>query len=277
MTAAAELTLTTAGAGEPRKAGSAACTRRITARMLTARCMSISCTVNSPNGLSENAAALLTRTSSRPTRASTSSTILWGAVASARSAGTANAAPPAAAISATTESSLSSPRPTTATVRPRSARSRAVAAPIPEPPPVTIATRRFKAVRQYYDRPMRVLVVGAGLMGAQIGCEYALGGHEVTALARNPESAEERVEAALETVRGRGLASSKQAAGARGRIVVASGAGLDGWDLVVESVPEDAELKAALLRPAAQASPEAVIASNTSSLSIAHLGEAIGA
>jgi 3-hydroxybutyryl-CoA dehydrogenase len=124
---------------------------------------------------------------------------------------------------------------------------------------------------------MRVLVVGAGLMGAQIGCEYALGGHEVTALARNPGSAEERVEAALETVRGRGLASSKQAAGARSRIVVTPSAGLDGWDLVVESVPEDAELKAALLRPAAQASSEAVIASNTSSLSITHLGEAIGA
>lgn len=124
---------------------------------------------------------------------------------------------------------------------------------------------------------MRVLVVGAGLMGAQIGCEYALGGHEVTALARNPGSAEDRVEAALETVRGHGLASSKRAAGARRRIVVAPSAGLDGWDLVVESVPEDAELKAALLRPAAQASPEAIIASNTSSLSITHLGEAIGA
>ena len=142
---------------------------------------------------------------------------------------------------------------------------------------MTIATRWLKAVRQYYDRPMRVLVVGAGLMGAQIGCEYALGGHEVTALARNPESAEDRVETALETVRGHGLASSEHAAAARSRIVVAPSAGLDGWDLVVESVTEDAELKAALLRPAVQASPGAVIASNTSSLSITRLGEAIGA
>jgi 3-hydroxybutyryl-CoA dehydrogenase len=142
---------------------------------------------------------------------------------------------------------------------------------------VPIATRWSKAVRQYYDRPMRVLVVGAGLMGAQIGCEYALGGHEVTALARKQGPASERVEAAFETAREFGLVSQEQSAGARSRVVVAPNARFEGWDLVVESVPEDAELKAALLRPAAQASPDAIIASNTSSLSITELGGAIGA
>lgn len=124
---------------------------------------------------------------------------------------------------------------------------------------------------------MRVLVVGAGLMGAQIGCEYALGGHDVTAVARHPEAAEQRVEAALARVRELGLAQPAQADEARARIGVASSAELEGWDLVVESVPEDAELKASLLRPVAEASPDAVVATNTSSLSITELGDAIGA
>src|SRR5207245_2476097 len=51
----------------------------------------------------------------------------------------------------------------------------------------------------------------------------------------------------------------------------------DRWDLVVESVPEDFELKAAKLRPLADASPDAIVATNTSSLSITRLGETIGA
>ena len=67
---------------------------------------SASTTTTSAGGLSEKAAALLTRTSSRPVRASTSSTILWGAVASARSAGTAKAAPSAAAISGSRTATL---------------------------------------------------------------------------------------------------------------------------------------------------------------------------
>src|SRR5918992_1203463 len=88
---------------------------------------------------------------------------------------------------------------------------------------------------------MRVLVVGAGLMGAQIGCEYALGGHDVTLFARRAESVRLRVESAF------------------------------------ESLPEQLELKASLLRDAAARSPDAVLASNTSSLSITALGEAAGA
>jgi 3-hydroxybutyryl-CoA dehydrogenase len=48
-------------------------------------------------------------------------------------------------------------------------------------------------------------------------------------------------------------------------------------DLVVESVPEDLELKADLLSRAAEAAPKAILASNTSSLSIGTLGDAVGA
>ena len=43
---------------------------------------------------------------------------------------------------------------------------------------------------------MNVLVVGAGLMGAQIGVEYALGGHDVALYARDASAVAERVQRA---------------------------------------------------------------------------------
>src|SRR5919204_6646901 len=124
---------------------------------------------------------------------------------------------------------------------------------------------------------MRVRVVGAGLMGAQIGCEYALGGHDVTLTARHPDRVEERVDNALATAEDLSLFTPEQVAEARARLTVAGEYAPDGWELVVESVPEDFELKATVLRPLAAASPEAALATNTSSLSIAKLGEAVAA
>jgi 3-hydroxybutyryl-CoA dehydrogenase len=87
---------------------------------------------------------------------------------------------------------------------------------------------------------MRVVVIGAGRMGSQIGEEYAAGGHEVTFVTRSSTHP-------------------------------------DAADLVVESVPESFPLKVEVLGAAAAAHPDAVLASNTSSLSITALGEAIGA
>jgi 3-hydroxybutyryl-CoA dehydrogenase len=124
---------------------------------------------------------------------------------------------------------------------------------------------------------MRALVLGAGLMGAQIGCEYALGGHEVTLAARDAQRLEERVEAALRTLEDHGLAAPADVAAARARLRLASSYGEDGWELVIESLPEELELKAGLLAPLAAGSPEAIVASNTSSLSVTELGERIGA
>jgi 3-hydroxybutyryl-CoA dehydrogenase len=109
-------------------------------------------------------------------------------------------------------------------------------------------------------------------MGVQIGLEYALGGHHVTLVARNAAAVRERLRAALEVAQELGEPTQE----AEARIVV-SGDSRGVFDLAVESLPEDLELKAALLRPVAEESPDAVLASNTSSLSIAALGEAIGA
>jgi 3-hydroxybutyryl-CoA dehydrogenase len=123
---------------------------------------------------------------------------------------------------------------------------------------------------------VRVLVVGAGLMGAQIGCEYALGGHEVMLVARRPARARERAEAALRSSRELALFSEQRTAAAAKRMSFTDQT-TTACDLAVESLPEDLSLKSELLREVARRSPQAVIASNTSSLSIAELGDAIGA
>jgi 3-hydroxybutyryl-CoA dehydrogenase len=125
---------------------------------------------------------------------------------------------------------------------------------------------------------VNVLIVGAGLMGAQIGCEYALGGHGVTLLARKPEAARSRFESGLDTVGGHGLASAEKVEAARARVEVSSDIGdVAAYELAVESLPEDLDLKAELIRAVAEASPEAVLATNTSSLSVTELGERVGA
>jgi 3-hydroxybutyryl-CoA dehydrogenase len=122
---------------------------------------------------------------------------------------------------------------------------------------------------------MRVTIVGAGLMGAQIVCEYALGGHDVTLVARDVAAAERRVEAALQLVEEHALGRT---APARARLGVTTGpVSAVACDLAVESVPEELELKAHLLREVAAESPEAVLASNTSSIPITALGAAVGA
>jgi 3-hydroxybutyryl-CoA dehydrogenase len=125
---------------------------------------------------------------------------------------------------------------------------------------------------------MRVVVVGAGLMGAQIGCEYALGGHDVTLVARNAHAALERGERGLALVRDLGLAPEQTVAAAHERLSVCPDLeAVVECDLAVESVPENLGLKAELLRQVVEASPDAIIASNTSSLLIGELGREIGA
>jgi 3-hydroxybutyryl-CoA dehydrogenase len=125
---------------------------------------------------------------------------------------------------------------------------------------------------------MDVIVVGAGLMGSQIAAEYALAGHNVTCFARNPETARARVEEAFATVLRLGLRDEHTTMdAARGVTVTDTLDGIERCDLIVESVPEDLELKGVVLAPPAARYPEAVIASNTSSLSIGAIGEACGA
>jgi 3-hydroxybutyryl-CoA dehydrogenase len=125
---------------------------------------------------------------------------------------------------------------------------------------------------------MEVVVVGAGLMGSQIAAEYALGGHRVQCYARAPETTQARVEQAFATVLQLGLRPEDVTMRAAAEVTVTDALdSIERCDLVVESVPEDLQLKGEVLTPIAARFPGAVIASNTSSLSIGAIGEACGA
>jgi 3-hydroxybutyryl-CoA dehydrogenase len=124
-----------------------------------------------------------------------------------------------------------------------------------------------------------VCVLGAGLMGAQIGCEYALGGHEVTLVARDAAAARARAEAALAMLVELDVIARAAGEDARARIQVAGDVSdaARGCGVVVESLPEDFALKVELLGHAAAAAPAALLASNTSSFRISDIGKAINA
>lgn len=123
---------------------------------------------------------------------------------------------------------------------------------------------------------MRVLVVGAGRMGSQIGTEYAIGGHTVTFRARDLAATERRVEQSLEIARGLGLPTDDPVR-ARGIRTTIPHEAPGNFDLMVESLPEDLALKASILRPLVERQPNAAIATNTSSLSVGELGDELGA
>jgi len=124
-----------------------------------------------------------------------------------------------------------------------------------------------------------VLVVGAGLMGSQIGCEYSLGGHPTTFLVRNTERSRARLSSAFAVAVEAGLAGKEAAAEAQRKVVfVETVASVDeGTELVVESVPEDIGVKTAVLGELARRLPGATIASNTSTIPLTELGAAIDA
>jgi 3-hydroxybutyryl-CoA dehydrogenase len=127
---------------------------------------------------------------------------------------------------------------------------------------------------------MKVTIVGAGLMGAQIGADYLAGGHDVTFLTRSQRSAVDAVAralAAVETLVANGLAPSLSDARDRAHASVTLAEAARDAELIVESLPERMETKVAALREAAASAPGAILASNTSSLSITELGAAVGA
>jgi 3-hydroxybutyryl-CoA dehydrogenase len=127
----------------------------------------------------------------------------------------------------------------------------------------------------------RVAIVGAGLMGAQIGCEYALAGCAVQWIVRDRARAEQRVEQALALVSQHGLADEPTVSRAHvsmswGNVETDDYDALDEPELIVESLPEELTLKAEVLGPLAARHPGAIVASNTSSISLGALGEAAG-
>ncbi len=117
-------------------------------------------------------------------------------------------------------------------------------------------------------------VIGTGMMGPGIALTLALGGVRATILSRTVEAAARGLEAARERacfLADNELIDSAQAA--RAPELLNCSAAFDqtvaASDLIVESGPEDLAFKQALFgRMDAMAKPEAILASNTSGLSI---------
>lgn len=119
-------------------------------------------------------------------------------------------------------------------------------------------------------------VVGGGQMGAGIAHALLLAGCEVTVLERdNPaaEAATERVTRSLQASVKRGKLADADEAGQRLSLTTKASA-LSDCGLVIEAVPEDTELKVSTLQAVEGAvGPDAVIASNTSSIALAGLAD----
>src|SRR3712207_4587832 len=114
---------------------------------------------------------------------------------------------------------------------------------------------------------MKIILLGPGLMGSHIACEYALGGHEVVILARRPDVARERIERGFATARQHELATAEHIEAARERMTIAEEIdGAEGAQVIVESVVEDLVEKKTALLPVVARNPEAVVATNTSSI-----------
>jgi len=128
--------------------------------------------------------------------------------------------------------------------------------------------------------PERVTVLGAGTMGrgiaqaaAQAGCRVTLQDVSGEVLARSLEA----IRSTLADGVSRGKVAPEERDAAVGRIATQTdaAAAVQEADLVIEAVPEDLELKRSVLRAADEAASEAaILASNTSSLSVDALAEA---
>ncbi|ANZ41530.1 3-hydroxybutyryl-CoA dehydrogenase [Lentzea guizhouensis] len=119
--------------------------------------------------------------------------------------------------------------------------------------------------------PGSVGVYGGGRMGAGIAHAFAVAGSTVTVIETESAagSARDRLEKSLAKAAEKGIAVSGTVS------VVTDPAALAAVTLVVEAVPELVELKHTVLATIAEHAPDAVIGTNTSSLSIDVLAQAL--
>lgn len=127
-----------------------------------------------------------------------------------------------------------------------------------------------------------VTVLGTGTMGQGIAQVAAQSGHET----RLFDAAEGRASAAVKTISGqleklvgKGKITSDQRAQTLNRLSAATSAkdACAGANVVIEAVPEDMGLKVEVLKPLLpELAPQALVGTNTSSLSITELGARLG-
>ncbi|MGD9714858.1 MAG: 3-hydroxyacyl-CoA dehydrogenase family protein [Thermomicrobiales bacterium] len=121
---------------------------------------------------------------------------------------------------------------------------------------------------------MKIGIGGPGLMGSQIGVEYALAGHDVTFLVRNLGQGQKRVGTAFALAATLGRWPDDVIDEGRQAVTfLTEVADFDpDTDLFLESIIEEPQAKIELLKAAGKQMPGAILASNTSSLSIGRLG-----
>ncbi len=131
------------------------------------------------------------------------------------------------------------------------------------------------------EGPSKVVVIGAGLMGVGIAHAFASTGHE-TVMVDTDQAALYRANIAIKHILEEGVARGKsnqmQADATLSRLTSSVGliGVLDGVDLVVETVTESLNVKISILQDVEKAAPDtAVIASNTSALSITEMAAAL--
>lgn len=118
----------------------------------------------------------------------------------------------------------------------------------------------------------KVAVVGGGTMGNGIAHVFAQYGYDVTLI----DVSSERLGAARQTIAGnldrqvkKGVITQTESADTMARLQTsADRAAAAGAHIVIEAVPENLELKRAILSDLDRIAPDAIIASNTSSISI---------
>jgi 3-hydroxybutyryl-CoA dehydrogenase len=126
----------------------------------------------------------------------------------------------------------------------------------------------------------RVAILGGGLMGSGIAESVAAAGLPVVVRDVDEvavEAVNKRIEASLQHAAARGKVDAETGEAIRERIQLTTELDdISSADLVIEAVPENAELKAAILAQVGGiVSEEALIASNTSSIPIAQLAAGV--
>ena len=127
----------------------------------------------------------------------------------------------------------------------------------------------------------RIAVVGAGTMGHGISAVAAMAGAHVALADEDPvapAAALIRIGSALDQAIERGKLRAQDRAGTLGRVRAASGLADAVHDagLVIEAIPERLDLKQALFRELERHAPAgAILATNTSSLSVTSIAEAV--
>jgi 3-hydroxybutyryl-CoA dehydrogenase len=129
---------------------------------------------------------------------------------------------------------------------------------------------------------MTVTVLGSGTMGQGIAQVAAQSGHTTRvfdAAEGRASSAIKAISAQLEKLVTKGKITGDARHATMSKLSAASNArdACEGADVVIEAVPEDMKLKVEVLAPLLEvASKHAIIASNTSSLSLTELGTRLG-